>query len=330
MTQETLLKISSSPHVHSGNSISAAMRDVIIALLPATALSIYFFGLYALAIIVTSIASCLLAEYASQKFRKVDITINDYSAALTGLLFALIIPPATPLWLVFIGGTISIVIGKQVFGGLGNNLFNPALVGRAILVASWPVYMTRFVSPFDGVTSATPLGIIGEINKQFAGGLIPDTNLMASLPPLSTLMTGSIAGSLGETSAIALILGGLYLIFKKHIDWKIPLLYISTVFTLALIFNGPYDRLWYATYNIFAGGLLIGAFFMATDWVTSPTTKKGRIIYAIGLGLLTFLIRKGAGLPEGVAYSIILMNMVTPLIDRYTRGRVFGEVKKHG
>jgi electron transport complex protein RnfD len=330
MKNEKLLKVSSSPHVHSGNSIPAAMRDVIIALLPATAVALYLFGLTALAVIATSVATAVLAEYVCQKLRGVEITITDYSAAVTGLLFALVIPPATPLWLTFIGATVCIVIGKQVFGGLGNNLFNPALVGRALLVASWPVYMTSFTSPFDGVSSATPLGIIGAINKQAAAGLTIDPELMSSLPSLSNVFLGNIAGSMGETSALALLIGGLYLIFKKHIDWKIPTLYVGTVFILALIFAGPYPRLWYAFYNVFAGGLLIGAFFMATDWVTSPTTKKGRIIYGICLGLLTFIIRKGAGLPEGVAYSIVIMNMVTPLIDRYSRGRVFGEVKKHG
>lgn len=332
MKNEQLLKVSSSPHVHSGNNIPNAMRDVIIALLPATIVSIYFFGLYALAIIVTSIATAMLAEYVCQRIRKVEISLTDYSAAVTGLLFALVIPPATPLWLTFIGATICIVIGKQVFGGLGNNLFNPALVGRAILVASWPVFMTSFTSPFDGLTSATPLNIIGSINKQAVSGIAIDPDLFHSLPHISQLFLGNISGSMGETSALALLIGGLYLIYKKHIDWKIPSIYVGTVFLLALLIPGPFSdiRIWYAFYNVFAGGLLIGAFFMATDWVTSPTTKRGRIIYAVCLGLLTFIIRKGSGMPEGVAYSILIMNMVTPLIDRYTRGRVFGEVKKRG
>lgn len=330
MENNKLLKVSSSPHVHSHNSIPSAMRDVLVALIPASVAAVYFFGLYVLAIMVTSIGTALASEYLVQKFRGVDITISDYSAAVTGLLFALILPPATPLWVVFIGAATSILIGKQAFGGLGNNLFNPAIVGRAVLVASWPIYLTSFQQPFDGVSSATPLGIIGKINTLSANGEVINQKMIDALPSMKDVFIGTIPGSLGETSALALLIGGLYLILRKHVDWKIPTFYIGTVFVLSFLFSGPFPSLWFASYSIFAGGLMLGAFYMASDWVTSPNTKKGRVIYAIFLGLLTFIIRKGSGLPEGVAYSIVLMNILTPLIDRYTKGRIFGAVKKHG
>lgn len=326
MENKTHLKVSSSPHLHSKNSIAGAMRDVLIALVPASLASVYFFGLSALFIIMTSVTTAVLAEYGVQKLWGLKPSINDYSAAVTGLLLALILPPQTPLWVVFIGSATAVLIGKQIFGGLGNNLFNPAIVGRAVLVASWPVYLTAFRNPFDAVSSATPLGTLGQING--LGHL--DSDLMASLPSLADMILGKIPGSMGETSALLILVGGLFLIIRKHIDWKIPTIYIATVFILSFIFSGPFPHLWFASYSIFAGGLFFGAFFMATDWVTSPTTKKGRILYAFLLGLLTFIIRKGAGLPEGVAYSIILVNILTPLIDRYTKGRVFGAVKKIG
>ncbi len=337
MENEKLLTVSSSPHIHSGNNITTAMRDVALALMPATILSIVYFGFYAVAIVLTAVVTAVVSEYVCQRVRKTDITIDDWSAALTGLFVALLCPPTVPLWVVAIGSASAIVIGKQLFGGLGNNLFNPALIGRAVIGASWPVAMSGWVRPFDGVSSATPLALLTEYA---GGGMFPTaaspmagdwlSTLMANVPPLSALFLGNIAGSLGETSAAALLLGGIYLIYKNHIDWKIPVLYIGTVFVLMFIFNRGTDPLWHATYHVLAGGLMLGAFYMATDWVSSPITKHGRIIYALGLGLFTFLIRRGWGFPEGVLYSILIMNMITPMIDRYTKGRVFGAVKKNG
>jgi len=315
--QESLLTISSSPHVHAPVSVPSAMRDVLIALTPAFLLSLYYFRLGALAVIVTCVAAALISEMICQKIMKREVTVNDNSAIITGVLLAFCLPPGFPLWMAAIGAVVAIVIGKQFFGGLGYNIFNPALIGRAFLVASWPLAMTTWRSPLDGVSTATPLGIIKEGAAQ-------------QLPSLMDAFLGNIGGSLGETSVIALAVGGAYLLYKRHIDWRIPFTYIGTVFVItALVGFAKGEGLWYPFFNIFTGGLMLGAFFMATDWVTSPITKKGRIVFGIGCGLLTVLIRLKGGYPEGVCYSILLMNILTPLIDRYTKERVFGRVKSH-
>lgn len=315
---ESLLYVTSSPHAHSGNSISTAMRDVLLALVPALLAALYFFGWQAAGVVITSVVTAVACEYLSQRIMKRAVTVSDYSAALTGLLLAFTLPASLPLWMVAIGATAAIVMGKQFFGGLGNNLFNPALVGRAILLASWPVAMTTWPIPLDASTGATPLGIIKE------------TGSLADIPTLSQMLIGNTGGSLGETSALALILGGLYLIWKKHIDWRIPVTFIATVFLFSLFMgltNGMGAR--FALIEILSGGLLLGAFFMATDWVSTPITTTGRIIFGLGCGLITILIRIKGGYPEGVCYSILLMNGVTPLIDRFTTTRVFGEVMKN-
>ncbi|MDD2400740.1 MAG: RnfABCDGE type electron transport complex subunit D [Clostridia bacterium] len=315
--KDNLLVVSSSPHIHSSNNVSNSMRDVIVALIPALIAALYYFHFAALKVIVTCIVVAIISEYISQKMMKRDITIKDSSAILTGLLLAFCLPPSIPLWIAAIGSAVAIIIGKQMFGGLGNNIFNPALIGRGFLLASWPVAMTNWTAPFDGVTTATPLGMIKE-------------SVVQELPSISQLFMGNIGGCIGETSALALIIGGLYLLVKGHIDWRIPFSYLGTVFALTAIVgvaNG--EGSWFPLYHLFAGGLLLGAFFMATDWVTSPITKKGRIIFGIGCGLLTVLIRLKGGFPEGVCYSILLMNMVTPLIDRYTKARVLGGVRQH-
>lgn len=309
-TQENLLIVSSSPHLHSANKVSTAMRDVSIALLPALVGAVYFFGMAAATVILTCVIAALLSEVIAQKIMHREVTINDGSAVVTGLLLAFCLPPTIPWWIAAIGSAVAIIIGKQFFGGLGCNIFNPALIGRAFLVASWPVVMTTWVTPLDGVTTATPLGIIKE-------------GLSEQLPSLGQLFMGNVAGCLGETSALALIVGGLYLLYKGHIDWRIPFSYLGTVFVVtAVVGADPF-------FHLLSGGLMLGAFFMATDWVTSPITKKGRLIFGIGCGLLTVLIRLMGGYPEGVCYSILLMNLATPLIDRYTKARVFGGVKKH-
>jgi electron transport complex protein RnfD len=258
-----------------------------------------------------------LSEIIAQKIMKRDVTVNDYSAVITGLLLAFCLPPALPLWMAAVGTIAAVIIGKQLFGGLGNNIFNPALVGRAFLLASWPLAMTTWTAPLDTITTATPMGILKEASAQH-------------LPSISQLFVGNVAGSIGETSAIALIIGGLYLLYKGHIDWRIPFTYIGTVFVLTALVGAVQGLgIWYPLYHLFGGGLLLGAFFMATDWVSSPITQRGRIIFGLGCGLLTVLIRLQGGYPEGVCYSILLMNVATPLIDRYTKGRIFGGVKKH-
>jgi electron transport complex protein RnfD len=293
------------------------MRDVLIALIPALLVSLYFFGLPAAMVIATCVIVAVLSEIVAQKIMKRDVTVNDYSAVITGLLLAFCLPPALPLWMAAVGTIAAVIIGKQLFGGLGNNIFNPALVGRAFLLASWPLAMTTWTAPLDTITTATPMGLLKEASAQH-------------LPSISQLFVGNVGGSIGETSAIALIIGGLYLLYKGHIGWRIPFTYIGTVFVLTSIFGAVQGLgIWYPLYHLFGGGLLLGAFFMATDWVSSPITQRGRIIFGIGCGLLTVLIRLKGGYPEGVCYSILLMNVVTPLIDRYTKGRIFGGVKKH-
>jgi electron transport complex protein RnfD len=313
------LILSSSPHFHSRYTTDKAMRDVCLALVPAILAAVYFFGMRALLLIVVSGAAAVAAEYGCRRIMNRNNTLNDGSAALTGILLALCLPPTIPIWMAAFGAVCAIVIGKQVFGGLGQNIFNPAHIGRAILVASFPVQMTNWTAPrglaVDAVTMATPLALM-------------KNGTFEQLPSLSQMAIGQVAGSLGETSAIALILGGLYLIYKKHVDWRIPISYIGTVFVLTAVFGMAkgYD-LSYAIMQVLSGGLLIGAFFMATDWVTSPITKKGRLIFGLGLGVLTCLIRFFGGLAEGVCYSILIMNILAPMIDRYTRGRVFGRAK---
>lgn len=315
-TSNDLLVVSSAPHVHSPDSVPNAMRDVLIALVPALFAGLYFFRLPALAVIVACVASAYAAEIVCLKVMNKQQT-GETSAIITGLLLAFCLPPHLPVWMAALGSIFAIVIAKHLFGGLGQNIFNPALIGRAFLLASFPVAMTSWSRPLDGVTTATPLGIMKEATGQ-------------ALPSLSELFLVGVSGSIGETSALAILLGGLYLLYRGHIDWRIPGSFLGTVFLLtsiAGVING--QGLWYPFFHLFAGGLMLGAFFMATDWVTTPVTKLGRVIFGIGCGALVVLIRLKGGYPEGVAYSILLMNLVTPLIDRYTRSRVFGRVKSH-
>lgn len=315
--RKDLLIVTSSPHAHSADTLPNAMRDVLIALLPALVAALYFFRLPALLVIVACVGSAWAAEFVCLKAMKKEAPSGENSAIVTGLLLAFCVPPTLPIWMAVVGSVFSIVIAKHLFGGLGQNIFNPALVGRAFLLASFPVAMTTWTTPLDGVTSASPLGIIKEATGQ-------------ALPTLDQLFIGSVGGSIGETSALAVLLGGCYLLYRKIIDWRIPGSFLGTVFVLAAVVGTlKGEGIWYPFFHLCAGGLLLGAFFMATDWVTSPVTKLGRIIFGIGCGALVVLIRLKGGYPEGVAYSILLMNMVTPLIDRYTRARVFGRVQSH-
>lgn len=324
------LVVSSSPHIKSSLTIEKAMRDVVIALTPALIVAVYIFGLPAAAVIITSVATAVISEAISQKIRKREITVRDGSAAITGLLLAFCLPSTTPLWMVAVGSACAIILGKQFFGGLGHNVFNPALVGRAILLASWPVAVTTFVDPVDGVTAATPLAAMKELAQMGPAAAAEGArDVISQLPSLWNMFIGNIAGSLGETSVLALLLGAAYLLYKGHIDWRIPGTYMGTVFVLTAVFAAVTGReiVMFSLYHLLGGGLVLGAFFMATDWVTSPITKRGKIIFGLGCGLLTVIIRLKGGYPEGVCYSILLMNCATPLIDRYTKPKVYGRRK---
>ncbi|MBW2984790.1 RnfABCDGE type electron transport complex subunit D [Candidatus Woesearchaeota archaeon] len=304
------LVVSVSPHIKSKEDVKSIMWLVVLALVPAMIAGIIFFGARAFWVILLSTLSAVLTEYIIQKLTKKEITVTDGSAAVTGVLLALVIPPSVPLWVPIVGSFFAVAIAKHAFGGLGFNIFNPALAGRAFLVASWPLLMTTWLLP-DGVTGATPLGVMA----------LKGINDFS----YAQLFLGNIGGSLGETSALAILLGAAFLLYKKIIDWRIPLSYLGTVAVLMVLLRQ--DPL----FHLLVGGLMLGAFFMATDYVTTPITAKGRVVFGIGCGLLVVLIRLFGSLPEGVAFSILLMNAFTPLIDRYTKTKPFGfvqEVKK--
>ncbi|HOH89182.1 MAG: RnfABCDGE type electron transport complex subunit D [Clostridia bacterium] len=308
--------VSSSPHIRSGETTQKIMLDVIIALMPALLAGVFYFGLNALTLTAVAVAFAVATEAVMQKILGKPVTVNDLSAVVTGILIAFNVPVTLPLWMVAVGSIFAIAIAKQCFGGLGYNFINPALAARAMLLASWPVRMTGWVAPgADAVSTATPLAILkgGEAAGQ-------------ALPGLWDMFIGNIGGCIGETSVLALIIGGAYLLYRRVISYRIPLVYIATVAVLSFLFGGfDADTM---IYNILAGGLFLGAIFMATDYSTSPMSPKGQIIFAIGCGFLTSLIRFYGGYPEGVSYSILIMNVATPLIDKYTMPRKFGEVKK--
>ncbi len=327
-----MFRVSSSPHIRSEESTQRIMLDVIIALIPALIASVYFFGSKVLLIVLTSIIFALATEYSMQRLTKKPVTINDLSAVVTGLLLAYNVPPTAPWWLVAIGSIFAISIVKHCFGGLGHNFMNPALAARAVLLASWPVRMSSaaFVSPgVNAVTSATPLALF----KAGAGCgnriVITSATIAASdtLTSLWDMFIGNIGGCIGETSALALLIGGLYLIYRGVISIRIPLTYIATVGILSYILGG--FHFYCFGFHMLAGGLFLGAIFMATDYASCPITPKGQLIMGFGAGILTVLIRFFGAYPEGVSYSILLMNVATPLIDRFTMPRKFGEVKKN-
>lgn len=310
--------VSGTPHVRSKESIQSIMRDVVIALIPAAVMGIYYFGIKALMLIIVSIVSSVVFEWGYEKILKKPVTISDFSAILTGLLLALNLPATASWWVPVVGSFIAIVIAKQFYGGLGQNFINPALIGRAFLVAAYPTQTTgaafatgRMV--VDASTYATPLAELK------AGTAIVNADA------IKNALIGNVGGTIGETCAIALIIGGIYLLVKHVISWRIPVVYIVVVFILTSLMRG--NGFLGGVYEIFCGGLMLGAIFMATDYVTSPISAKGQIIFAIGCGILTSLIRVYGGYPEGVSYSILIMNLAVPLIDRVTRPRIFGEVK---
>ncbi|HOJ92776.1 MAG TPA: RnfABCDGE type electron transport complex subunit D [Dictyoglomaceae bacterium] len=330
MKLDTKLIVSSSPHIFEGEDVSYAMRQVIYALIPTTLAGIYFFGTHSLLVIIVSIVSAVAWEAISLLIRRKSLSaLSDFSAVVTGLLLALTLPPKVPLWIPIVGTAVAIILVKQIFGGLGNNFLNPALVGRAFLLISYPVIMTSWVNPIRTIgneltSTATSLASTATPIVSTATPLAIDKLKISgyNLPSYFHLCIGDIPGCIGETSVLLLLLGGLWLIYKKVIDWKIPFSFILTVFVISILFGK--DPL----FQILAGGIFLGAFFMATDWVTTPLTSKGRIIFGIGAGFLTMMIRIFGAYPEGVSYGILVMNALTPLIDRSFKPRKFGEVKK--
>ncbi len=310
------LHISTGPHLRSRQDTPSLMRDVLIALCPAVAASLYFYGLKALWILLVSTACAVLSEYVWQRLMKKPIRLNDFSAAVTGLLIGLNMPATVPVWVPAIGSVFAIIIVKQLFGGIGHNFLNPALAARAVLLTSWPSYMTKalvpertltfglFESSVDAITSATPL--------------------VAPVADIRNLLMGNIAGAIGETCKIAILLGLIYLLIRGVIRWQIPVCMLGTVALMSWILGkDPLTA-------VLSGGVLFGAVFMATDYVTTPMLKVGQAIFGVGAGILVVLIRNYGNYPEGVTYAILIMNIVTPLLDRSLKRKVYGEVKQNG
>lgn len=307
---ERLLALSSSPHIHARQDTRDIMMWVLIALAPSGLTGVYFLGVRSAIVMAVCVVAAVASEYVWQKVAKQNSSICDLSAAVTGLLLAYNLPPSIPFWMAAVGSVFAIIVVKQFFGGVGQNIMNPALAGRAMMLTSWPVPMTTWT--VDGVSAATPLAII--------------KNGMDGLPSLTDLVIGRVGGCIGETSALALLIGFAILLARDIVKWHVPVIYIAVVAALSAALGRPAGPI----YEICAGGLMLGAIFMATDYTTSPMSRKGQIIFAVGCGVLTGLIRTFGGYPEGVSYSIIIMNLTVPLIDKFTRPRVFGEVKKHG
>jgi len=324
------LVVSVSPHVRDEESIARIMWTVNFALLPAFIMGVYYFGPRAFYVTALCIATSVLSEYLFQRWLNRKITINDGSAFLTGLLLGMNLPSGVPFYIPLVGSFVAIVITKTLFGGLGYNIFNPALIGRAFLLLTWPKLMTKWLVPtaqfvgLDAKTTATPLGILKE---EGLAKLVEHFGDKAGL--YKSLLFGSTAGSLGETSAIALLIGAALLFYKRYISWHIPFSFLGTVAAAAWIFGGK-EGLFTGdpVIHLLSGGLMLGAFFMATDYVTCPTIRKGQIIFGIGCGAITMLIRLKGGFPEGVMFAILLMNCFAPLIDRGVTPKQFGAIKE--
>ncbi|MCP4179078.1 MAG: RnfABCDGE type electron transport complex subunit D [bacterium] len=364
LPETSKLIASSSPHLHDGSSVKKIMYLVILALLPSCAMGIYYFGFAALEVLAICVISAVFFEYVLCKMMGRNSDWKDGSAIITGLLLGMLLSAGMPWWVCIIGSFIGIVFGKQVYGGIGNNPFNPACVARIALMIGFPKLMTTWVptrfmdkslfmfdktiisqsqidaikslpslpffhSVIDGVTSATPLNMV-KIPKSLGTATNQLMGTMADWSHLGSYFVGNIGGCIGETSAIALIIGGVFLIIMKIIKWQVPVAYIGTVAVFGLIVHLTQSdpALPGALFQVLTGGLLIGAFFMATDMVTTPMTIKGGVIFGIGCGIITCVIRDWGGYPEGVMFSIVLMNALTPLIDRYTAGKPFGFIKK--
>ena len=322
------LRASSNPHIRNGEDTRGLMLDVIIALMPALLFGVWHFGVRVAISAVVSVASAIFFEWLYRKLLHKPQMIGDLSAAVTGLLLSMVCPPELPVWMLVVGNFFAIFVVKQLYGGLGKNFLNPALAARAALVACYTSQMTSWIDPASGkaplfggadvVTAATPLAMM-------KGGEFAEVTAQYSL---SDMFIGNIGGSLGEISAMMLLIGGLYLIFRKVISWQIPVAYIGTVAVLTFLFPQGNDAMSWMLYNVLGGGLFLGAFFMATDYVTSPVTKKGQLIFGLGCGLITVFIRYFGSYPEGVCYSILIMNCCTWIIDKYTKPTRFGVDKK--
>lgn len=328
-----MLKISTTPHINSPVTTRSLMRDVIIALMPAALAAILFFGLGALKVILTAVAGCVVFEYLIGRYLlKSANTCLDLSAIITGLLLAFNLPSSMPVWMILIGCFVAIGIAKMAFGGLGKNIFNPALVGRVFLFISFPVQMTHWPKPdflnflnVDSATSATTLGVLKHLDGTSSATVKASQAELNELPNYWQMFLGDLGGSLGEVSAIALLLGLCYLLYRRVISWHIPFYYVATFFMLmGILWLHSNDIKYEPVTHMLSGGLLLGAFFMATDYTTSPMTKRGQIIFAVGCGVLTFVIRVYSAYPEGVSFAILIMNAFVPLIDKLTPNRVYG------
>ena len=327
MTDYKSLKLiaSSSPHIRTNEDTRSIMLDVIIALMPALVMGVYVFGWRALTVTLVSVASCVVWEWLYRKVMKKTSSIGDLSAVVTGILLAFVCPVQIPYWMIIIGAFFSIVLVKQLYGGIGCNFLNPALAGRAFLLASYATAMTTWAIPRirpDVTSAATPMTIMKEGTEEAFTTLISNYSI-------GDMFLGKVGGSLGEVSALCLLVGGIYLLIRKVISWQIPVAYIGTVAILTLIAApAGIDGVQYMLYNVFGGGLMLGAIFMATDYATSPVTKPGQLIFGIGCGLLTCFIRRFGSYPEGVCYSILIMNCTTWLLDKYIRPTIYGAPKK--
>ncbi len=318
------LTISSSPHAHSPVTTQTIMRDVLIALAPALIGSVYFFGIRALLVTLISAGGCVFFEWAYRKLMKLDSTVYDLSAMVTGVLLAFVCPVTIPYWMILIGDFVAIILVKQLFGGIGRNFMNPALLARAFLF-SWPVVMSTWVAPgfenwagildtSDAVTAATPLAAMHQ-------GRLPDTSLL-------NLVIGNVGGCIGETSVVLLLVGVIYLLIRRIISLRIPLTFLLTVAILSALFPQGNDRLLWTAYQLLSGGLILGAFFMATDYVTTPVTKWGQVLFGIGCGVITIVIRYFGGYPEGVSFAILIMNACVVLLDKVGHPKRYGAPKK--
>ncbi len=336
MTDYKNLKLiaTSSPHIRGSERTQTIMRDVIIAMVPALVYAILNFGIRALAMTVVSVAGCMFFEWGYQKLMKKPVRIMDLSCVVTGMLLAFVCPVQIPYWMILIGDFFAIVVVKQLFGGIGKNFVNPALAGRAILLASYAGAMTSWVDPainkanlignVDIVTAATPLSYMKGTDP---AAIAESFTSLKETYSVTNMFLGQIGGSMGEVSVLMLLLGGVYLIWRKVINWQTPVAYIATVAVLTFLFPRAGTGVEWMLYSIFGGGLMLGAFFMATDYATSPVTKKGQLIFGIGCGVFTVLIRYFGSYNEGVCYSIMVMNLFVALIDKNTKPTRFGVVK---
>lgn len=320
------LTVSASPHVRSSETTTGIMLDVIIALVPAFVMSVVYFGTRALALTAVTVATAVISEYLSRKAMKRSNTIGDLSAVVTGLILAFNLPVTLPLWMAAIGSIVAVVVVKQMFGGVGQNFVNPAMTARIILMVSFPAAMANWVESganawsADAVTAATPMATLAKVQ----GGDISAVAL--ELPSIAEMLLGRHGGSMGEVCSIALVCGGVYLLLRKVISPIIPVCFIGTV--AVFMFIAGKGNIDFVIYQLLGGGLMLGAFFMATDYATSPINKKGKIVFGIGCGLITCVIRIFGALPEGVSFSIIIMNILVPLIENYTRSKPFGFIKE--